>query len=220
MGAGPRHKLKSTPGRARLGNRSQRPYVYQGLCHLSQEEYLAFLPAFLPSLVPLSLSPFSLASFLLALNPLPLHPRRLFSSISRERRQLFLSPSFGSKGRISNDERRGRILKSPRSYLLPRALPSSVGSIGRVDDLAVTRSRRSLNNSSNGDRFNFSNELDFDFLILRGKKIKSGMQSPEVRRVISGKLRLSISLGSFLSSFFLFRDSEAREFRRVILETV
>lgn len=46
------------------------------------------------------------------------------------------------------------------------------------------------------------------------------MQSPEVRRVISGKLRLSISLGSFLSSFFLFRDSEAREFRRVILETV
>ena len=161
MGAGPRHKLKSTPGRARLGNRSQRPYVYQGLCHLSQEEYLAFLPAFLPSLVPLSLSPFSLA-----LNPLPLHPRRLFSSISRERRQLFLSPSFGSKGRISNDERRGRILKSPRSYLLPRALPSSVGSIGRVDDLAVTRSRRSLNNSSNGDRFNFSNELDFDFPVI------------------------------------------------------
>lgn len=46
------------------------------------------------------------------------------------------------------------------------------------------------------------------------------MQSPEVRRVISGKLQLSISLGSFLSSFFLLRDSEAREFRRVILETV
>lgn len=89
-------------GRPRLGNRSRRPYVYQGPCHLSQEENLAFLYLSFPSLhfarntVPAlhRLSPLSFSLLVVPPTLLNLRLRNISRNIDPYIFQL-LSSNFG-----------------------------------------------------------------------------------------------------------------------------
>lgn len=107
-------KIHSRPW-PELGNRSQRPYVYQGLCHLSQEEYLAFLPAFLPPL-SLSLSPSPLPFSLL----IPYHHTHVLSFPPFPGRDVFsLSSSVFAPRSDRKAESREERKDFKKSYLVP-----------------------------------------------------------------------------------------------------